>query len=242
MIYGSKGILLVESNESSEKISKTLNQTFTVMQGLINGTKEITSEEKKLINSSSLFILFMGADGNTITQSLNSLEELIAYMKRGTTFSHNTPGVPISFKIRSLKDHKTVQNFFSIKMPINHFYIDGNVVQSRRNDTPLSYNINTYADPEKKFRIITPKNFSVNIDYTYKNNGFLSNTRLSANKTIANAKQENPITNSVFSILNVSKVPDNYSINIRPSSSYTVITRKVNSKYRPPVNGGSSRR
>ncbi|MGY0035350.1 thiol-activated cytolysin family protein [Pedobacter sp. NJ-S-72] len=108
--YGSIGVLAIESDESSETIKSTYEKAFNVLGGLVSGGSNLTSAEQGVINNSSMKIYFVGVNGAEAVKSIFSYDELSAYIKRGSTFAPQTPGVPISFKMNVLPDNKPLKN------------------------------------------------------------------------------------------------------------------------------------
>ncbi|MEI5986074.1 MULTISPECIES: thiol-activated cytolysin family protein [Sphingobacterium] len=153
VVYGSKGILLIESNDESEKVHSAFKLTFSVLEGLVNGSSQLTSEERQIINNSSLFLLFMGASGEQMTKSLGSFDELLDIMKKGTSFSPTTPGVPIYFKMKSLGTHQTINSVFKIDVPIIPFYIK---LKKNKRDSPYPMQLSFFSDKYCYNPIIVP--------------------------------------------------------------------------------------
>ncbi|RAJ26068.1 thiol-activated cytolysin family protein [Pedobacter cryoconitis] len=121
--YGSTGVLAIESDASSETLKSAYENAFNVLGNLVSGGSSVTSTEQGIINNSSMKIYFVGVNGAEAVKSIFSYDELSAYIKRGSTFSPETPGVPISFKMNSLPDNKPLVNNFKIDVPIKPFYV-----------------------------------------------------------------------------------------------------------------------
>jgi hypothetical protein len=158
VIYGSKGVILIESDSETETIKSTFTKAFSVMGGLVAGTQNMTAEENEIISKSDLQIFFIGPNGEQTIKKLNSIEELIKFVRTGTSFSPSSPGVPIAFKMRAFNTHETIRNIFSIDILFRPFYIKSEFVlnpsqeNSRRHELHLSF----YADKKGSIPIQVP--------------------------------------------------------------------------------------
>ena len=96
--YGSTGILVIESEENQQLVNSTFKKAFSVLGGLVSGTSELNSTEIATINNSMMKIYFIGPNGAEAVKRIVSVDELLGFIKKGSAFSAQTPGVPISFK------------------------------------------------------------------------------------------------------------------------------------------------
>jgi len=164
--YGSKGVLLIESEETADVLKKTFNKAFSVMGGLVSGTQTMTADEDKVIRDAQIQIFFTGADGKSIVKQLGSFDELIGFIKTGTSFSPTTPGVPIAFKMRTAKTNNTIISNFSIRIPFKPFYIkqefivDPNIQSAPRHELHLSF----FADKDARIPINVPNRTPIYAD------------------------------------------------------------------------------
>jgi len=157
VMYGAKGVLLIESTEESDVVKSTFEKAFSVMGGLVDGSKKLSTEELATIAGSEIQILFVGASGS-IVKKLGSLDELIGIIKNGITFSASTPGVPISFKMRTLLGNKAFQNKFNFEIKIKPFYAKNEYITE--NGTTNRY-ATFFADKYCRFPIIIPENIPI---------------------------------------------------------------------------------
>ncbi|KIO75829.1 hypothetical protein TH53_18190 [Pedobacter lusitanus] len=116
--YGSTGVLVIESEENQQLVNSTFKKAFSVLGGLVSGTSDMTSAEISIINNSTMKIYFIGPDGAEAVKRIYSLDELLGFVKRGSSFTAQSPGVPVSFKMKSLKDNKVINNNFRIDAPV----------------------------------------------------------------------------------------------------------------------------
>lgn len=155
VVYGSKGIIIIESDTESETLKTTFNKVFSVMGGLVNGTQSLTSAENEIVSQSDLQIFFIGPNGEQAIKKLTSLDDLIGFVRTGSVFSPSSPGVPIQFKMRGLNNHQTIRSDFRIEIPFKPFYIksefkeDPNIANAPRHELHLSF----FADQGLKIPI-----------------------------------------------------------------------------------------
>ncbi|KIO75828.1 hypothetical protein TH53_18185 [Pedobacter lusitanus] len=157
--YGSTGILAIESDDDRQLVNNTFNKAFRVLGGLVSGTSDLTSAEISTINNSKMTIYFIGPNGAETVKKIFTVEELLGFIKKGSTFSAQTPGVPISFKMKSLKDNKTINNNFRIDVPVEKIWAkfsDPYEVQSAGSVRTAKQRLTFYADKELTAPIVAP--------------------------------------------------------------------------------------
>lgn len=221
--YGSTGVLVIESDEDSEIVNSTYSKAFSVLGGLVSGGNDLTESEKGTIGRSTMRIYFIGPNGAEAVKSIFSFEELAAYIKKGTAFSPQSPGVPISFKMKSLPDHKTLKNDFVIDVPIRPFYIKAEY--TAKDPRPAScpchdLNLTFFADDRGKIPIKISNQVPI-----YVNTKFLRMEREGSPRTGFTTRPVfgpephfspdlgNRITiNNVFLLINEVEVDGSYSI------------------------------
>ena len=157
--YGSTGIVVIESAEDQQVVNSTFKKTFSVLGGLVSGGSNLTEAEKNTVNKSTMKIYFIGPNGAEAIKSIFSLEELTAYIKKGSTFSPQTPGVPISFKMKSLPDNKPLISNFKIDLPVDMIYVKYRKKQVGNENSGFGVEmfVDSYADAKCTVPIITPE-------------------------------------------------------------------------------------
>ncbi|MBB6273900.1 hypothetical protein HDF26_004373 [Pedobacter cryoconitis] len=151
--YGSTGILVIESDENQDVVNSTYKKAFNVLGGLVSGTSSLTSSETATINNSMMKIYFIGPNGAEAVKQIFSIDELVGFIKKGSSFSAQTPGVPISFKMKSLKDNKIINNNFRIDAPVEKLYVK--LTKVTENNKSKAY-LNFYANQQATLPIIAP--------------------------------------------------------------------------------------
>ncbi|MGY0035387.1 thiol-activated cytolysin family protein [Pedobacter sp. NJ-S-72] len=159
--YGSTGILVIESEENQQQVNSTFKKAFSVLGGLVSGTSELNSAEIATINNSMMKIYFIGPNGAEAVKRIVSVDELLGFIKKGSDFSAQTPGVPISFKMKSLKDNKTINNNFRIDAPVDKIYAKINIVQE--GSLYASY-LDFYGDEGARIPIVAPARITFNMN------------------------------------------------------------------------------
>lgn len=157
--YGSTGILTIESAEDQEVVNNTYKKAFSVLGGLVSGGSNLTEAEKSTINRSTMKIYFVGPNGAESIKSIFSFDELAAYINKGANFSPQTPGVPISFKMKSLPDNKPLISNFKIDLPVDMIYVKYRKRQVGNENTGFGVEmfVDSFADAKCKIPIITPE-------------------------------------------------------------------------------------
>ncbi|KIO78273.1 hypothetical protein TH53_04455 [Pedobacter lusitanus] len=160
--YGSTGILVVESNDDQEVVNSTYKKAFSILGGLVSGGSNLTEAEQGTINRSSMKIYFIGPNGAEAIKSIFTIEELTNYIKKGSTFSAQSPGVPISFKMKSLPDNKPLISNFKIDLPVDMIYVKyrKNQVGDENSGFGVEMYVDSFADAKCKIPIITPERIS----------------------------------------------------------------------------------
>jgi hypothetical protein len=159
--YGSTGILVIESEENQDVVNSTFQKAFKVLGGLVSGTSELNSTEIATINNSTMKIYFIGPNGAEAVKRIVSVDELLGFIKKGSAFSAQTPGVPISFKMKSLKDNKTINNNFRIDAPFDKIYAKINVIQE---GSLYGTYLDFYGDQDARIPIVAPARITFNMN------------------------------------------------------------------------------
>jgi hypothetical protein len=166
--YGSTGILAIESDEDRQVVNSTFTKAFRVLGGLVSGTSDLSSSEIATINKSMMKIYFIGPNGAEVVKRILTVEELLDYIKKGANFSAQSPGVPISFKMKSLKDNKTINNNFRIDVPVEKVWAKVSEpydIQTLTGNTKTAKSLlSFYADQDYTIPIIAP----ANINFSYR--------------------------------------------------------------------------
>ncbi|WP_443937372.1 thiol-activated cytolysin family protein [Pedobacter sp. MW01-1-1] len=221
--YGSTGVLVIESDEDKETVNSAYTKAFSVLGGLATGGTTLTEFEKGVIGKSTMKVYFVGPSGAEAVKSIFSFDELAGYINRGASFSPQSPGVPISFKMKSLPDHKTLKNNFVIDMPIKPFYIKAEFIakEPRPASCPChNLNLTFYADERGSIPIKISKEVPISVNTKFlkmiregsPREGFTTRPVFGPESHFVSGLQDNITINGVFLIGNHVEPNENYSI------------------------------
>jgi hypothetical protein len=103
--YGRELWMLIESNRTSNEVKATLNAAFSA--GFTSGNADLSAEQKKILNESSIQVLILGGGGKPAIEVVagDHVTKLKEYLLAGANYSKTSPGVIISYTVRYLKDN-----------------------------------------------------------------------------------------------------------------------------------------
>lgn len=114
--YGRMGIIVIESEYSSIKLFSAVKKQVDILANLIGIDKNMTDEEKTIINSANIRIKYTGvnADADAMIK-VNGLSGFIDLISANKTYSKESPGVPVAFTLNKLdEDHASYPAPFQI--------------------------------------------------------------------------------------------------------------------------------
>lgn len=97
--YGRMIIYTIESNYSKVEVDAAFSASFSSSDGTIDAKYE------KVINSSSIKALVIGGSGSSAAQTVNGPQEVYNYISEGGNYSKDSPGAPLSYKLRYIKNN-----------------------------------------------------------------------------------------------------------------------------------------
>ena len=95
--YGRMIIYTIESSYSRTEIDAAFSASFGSNDG------SIEAEYEKVINESSIKALVVGGSGGDAAQVVNGPADVYNYISEGGNYSRESPGAPLSYKLRYLK-------------------------------------------------------------------------------------------------------------------------------------------
>jgi hypothetical protein len=103
--YGRMLVFLFESSKSSDELKAAVNAAF--QSGSTTGQVNVKAEYTDTLNQSTVQVLALGGGAGYAIQMITGdvVSGLKGYLQDGAHFSRNSPGVPISFTTRYLKDN-----------------------------------------------------------------------------------------------------------------------------------------
>ena len=95
--YGRMIIYTIESSYTKTEIDAAFSASFGSSDGSIEAAYE------KVINESSIKALVIGGSGSDAAQVVNGPVDVYNYISQGGNYSQDSPGAPLSYKLRYLK-------------------------------------------------------------------------------------------------------------------------------------------
>jgi len=106
--YGRQLVLLIQSSMSSSDLEAAVKAA--IQSGPNGGSVDISAKDINTLHYSTVSVLALGGGSSYVPQLLTSdvasvLKNYHSYLQDGANFSKASPGVPISFTVRYLKDN-----------------------------------------------------------------------------------------------------------------------------------------
>jgi thiol-activated cytolysin len=101
--YGRMVLFSAESSKSTTEVKAALNAAFNA--GVHEGDISISTEYQKVIEETNIKALVLGGSGSSGSKVVNGIEGLKEYISEGGDYSKDSPGAPLSYKMRYLKDN-----------------------------------------------------------------------------------------------------------------------------------------
>ncbi len=101
--YGRMVLFTLESTESDDSVSAALNAAFSY--GEHSAGTDLSTEYKNILSNSTINALIIGGSGEAAVQSINGLEGILDYISTGGSYSKESPGKPLSYTLKYLKDN-----------------------------------------------------------------------------------------------------------------------------------------
>lgn len=103
--YGREVWALIESNTKSSDVEAALNAAFSA--AFVDGKIDLSSQHKKVLSESSMRLLAIGGDPTAGIKAIEGdrVANLRAFLASGARFSASSPGLPISYVVRYMRDN-----------------------------------------------------------------------------------------------------------------------------------------
>jgi hypothetical protein len=117
--YGRTMIFIFSSKTDKETMEATLEASFN--GALMGGSITLRDQESKLFQSFDTKVLVLGGGGNAMAALLtgDKLRSINEFIQQGASFSEKSPGVPISYTARYLKDFDVAKINFTTRYEVN---------------------------------------------------------------------------------------------------------------------------
>ncbi|WP_373850374.1 thiol-activated cytolysin family protein [Bacteroides heparinolyticus] len=110
--YGRKGVILVESKESYDKLSVAIRASFNAK--VVNGKLSLDYETEKILQESDISICILGGDGGEAVKTIKGFNEFQEFIINGGVYTNTVFGVPISFSAAYASDNSMYISEFNI--------------------------------------------------------------------------------------------------------------------------------
>ncbi|MEM7103665.1 MAG: thiol-activated cytolysin family protein [Bacteroidota bacterium] len=101
--YGRMAMFMVESSKSASETEIALNASFNAF--IASGGVDINTEYDQTLEESSIKALIIGGSGESAVQAVSGVNGLMSYITEGGNYSSDSPGSPLSYTLRFLKDN-----------------------------------------------------------------------------------------------------------------------------------------
>ncbi|MEZ4363498.1 MAG: thiol-activated cytolysin family protein [Kofleriaceae bacterium] len=108
--YGRMVVFTFESEYSSDEMAAALEFAYS---GGIDVSGSVSVTYKDMISSSKITAFILGGAGGDATQTIDSYEALIEFIKNGGDYSAASPGAPIAYKLSYLRDNSPARMSFT---------------------------------------------------------------------------------------------------------------------------------
>jgi thiol-activated cytolysin len=107
--YGRMALFTFESEYSSKEMKGAIDATFKSKLGNTEGGGNISPADSTKIESSTMNAVIFGGAGSSGVNAIHGIEGLKKYISEGGDYSKESPGAPLSYKMRYLKDNSVAK-------------------------------------------------------------------------------------------------------------------------------------
>ncbi len=103
--YGRSLYFFISSNEESSRLKAAVESSFKA--GVANVSVNVKAEHDRVIQESDVRAMVLGGSGNSAVQLLtgDKIAGIEKFLREGANYAPSSPGVPISYQLRYLKDN-----------------------------------------------------------------------------------------------------------------------------------------
>lgn len=122
--YGRRVIFSIQTERSASEVKAALEASY---QGVVaGGGVNVSAEHREVLEQSTIRAFVLGGSGDEATGAINGFEGLIEYIESGGSYSQDSPGAPIAYKLAYLDNAVT-------KLAFTTDYAERTCVQNRGN-------------------------------------------------------------------------------------------------------------
>ncbi|MGE5182157.1 MAG: thiol-activated cytolysin family protein [Acidobacteriota bacterium] len=108
--YGRMVLFTFESQYSDEELGAALQFAYA---GGADVSGDVSVTYKEILSQSKITAFILGGDAGSAVQTIDSYDNLIAFIKQGGNYSKDSPGAPIAYKLAYLKDNSPARMSFT---------------------------------------------------------------------------------------------------------------------------------
>lgn len=153
--YGRSVYFMIESTENEDKVEKALNVAFN-RWGVEAGI-DFSREDRAVLEKTTIKAYIIGGSADQAVKVFaDKMEGLETFITEDANFSLETPGVPISYTLRFLKDNSVAKSVLASKYSISDceeifeekVLVSNNTVQNPYDGCPIKYHgDNEFGNP-----------------------------------------------------------------------------------------------
>jgi thiol-activated cytolysin len=110
--YGRMALFTIESEYSETEVRAFLNASYAGISG------SASTDFDQLKSKSTMKVYILGGSGSDAGSTINGFEDFKNYIIAGGNYSKTSPGAPISYKLRYIKDNSIGKIVFMASYPI----------------------------------------------------------------------------------------------------------------------------
>jgi thiol-activated cytolysin len=110
--YGRMALFTIESELDAMEVKAALNGSYT------NLTADSNNDFEKISTKSTMKVFVLGGSGGTASAAINGFADFKKHIKEGGNYSKASPGAPIAYKLRYIRDNSIGRIVFSANYPI----------------------------------------------------------------------------------------------------------------------------
>src|SRR5215470_5945766 len=108
--YGRLVLFTFESQYSADEMSAALDFAYS---GGVDVKGDVSVTYKDILSQSKITAYILGGDAGSASQTIDSYDALINFIKSGGNYSRQSPGAPIAYKLSYLKDNSPARMSFT---------------------------------------------------------------------------------------------------------------------------------
>ncbi len=103
--YGRRVIFSVQTDRSASEVKAALEASYNAVAA--GGSLAVSSSHKEVLSESTIRAFVLGGSGDDATGAINGFDGLVSYIQNGGSYSKDSPGAPIAYKLSYLDNTVT---------------------------------------------------------------------------------------------------------------------------------------